>query len=163
MSNARQAAEGAQNLAKMYKSVLDIAVVLGAIADIESATDVAISERDAARVQAEDAKQTLTVLLGKLTEADERLQSLRRDGDSVINAAEESARSIVASAERGAQEMRDAARAEVAGIRLALEDERLDRNGALSELNRQINDKRETLDAINTELAAARARLGFKE
>lgn len=158
MTSINQAAEAASNLAKAYKSVLDIAEVLEHIGNLENRQ----KEAERNKEQAELAEKQAQV---DATNAQEFLVGLNKQCDEAVGKVEEMRRSmnaeaasLKARAEHQAQEILDATNSYAQKVRAQISQELVDATAAMATVLAEKDAAVAELASFKDELASLKAR-----
>lgn len=162
MTTLRDAADSAKNLAKTYKAVLDVATVLSNIADIDGATAEAEARRDRARVEAEDARQTLATLQGLAAEAEHKRNEAEKVAASIVIETREEAFRVIGEARDTVGKMLAKAQATVDDVNAGAAEFQKEHDARLVIFAQEEAEAQARVNALKAELAALKQRLNVE-
>lgn len=157
--NARQVSDAVKNLAKQYKSVLDLGEYVAGIADLEAYKLELEKQRDKSLKEAQDAKESATALTAFAEEESKRLVQAREERNAILAGAKSAAAKVEIEAKERAEKAIEAADAEVNRVRLILESEVKAHDEFMNAAKAEEAEASARVEALKDEFAKLKAKL----
>ena len=160
MSDIQLAADGLQNLANLYRSVLQAADALKGVGDLESYTSECQGRADAAAKAATDAESKLADISAVLGDAQQQLAVLEQAKKDTVSSAQQQVSDVLIKAQQDALELVTEAKEEADKVRTQAASDVMNANARLLDLAVQTDMSQKKYDALLTKLSELKASLG---